>query len=301
MRTKKIDSIINCKDPKKADAVISGASYDRTSSYRKGANKGPKEVVSCLDRNLEFFERFTLTEPAYLFKIAYKDIGLFTRLSPEQMVEKVTSAYEQYAKFFLIMLGGSHSVSIGAFNYWAQGKKPADITIVQIDAHPDLRDDNSDYKKRHSRYADSCVMRRAYDFGFKTVQIGIREYSKKEYEFIKEKELTVFEWGKGRPPSISSIVEAILTDKVYLTIDIDGFDPSHMPATGSPVPGGLEWDYALKLIRCLFKAKEIIGADITEIAPNGKDVVTQFAAARLCYNIVSWKLLKAAGKLIFHA
>jgi len=294
-----IDSIISCNDPKKADAVILGVPYDVGYSLKGGSVFGPDSVIEILHKNLEFFDRFTLTEPAYLFKIANENLKRMNKLSPEKMVEKVKNSYEKHQNKFVVMLGGNHAVSIGAFSFFSKELNPKDITILQIDAHPDLRNDTADYKENSSKFDHACVMRRAYDFGFNTVQVGIRTYSKDEYQFIKEKNLKIFEWGRGDVPTIKSIINSIKTKHVYLTIDMDGLDPSCAPGTGTPVPGGIEWNYMSELLRELFKSKEIIGADIVEIAPAKDDVLTPYSAAQLAYSIVSYKLLKNANKLKF--
>lgn len=291
-----IDSIINCKDLEKAEAIILSAGYDVTSSFRKGAINGPKEIVKCLHTKVELFERFTKTEPAYLIKIGHKELKGLNELSLDELVKKISSEYASiYNKNkFILMLGGDHSVSIGAFSHLAQTMSAKDVTIVQIDAHMDLRDDDSEYNdKNPSKYAHSCVMRRAIDFGFKTVQIGIRDYSREEYEFAQENNLKIFEWGmKTSNASVDEIINSIETNKVYLTIDMDGLDPSCAPAVGTPVPGGLTWDYASELIRELAKRKNIISADIVEVAPRKDDTLTQYAAAQMCYNIISYSCLK---------
>lgn len=297
-----IDSIINCKNLKEADAVIFGAGYDETSSFGMGAENGPKEIIKCLDRQIEFFEKYTQTEPAYLFKIGYKNFGELNGLSPEKVVDKIIKEYEKYVATdkFGVVIGGNHSVSIAPIYFFSKRYFPKDITVLQIDAHLDLRNNDSDYNdKSPSKYAHSCVMRRACEMGFKTIQVGVRAYSKDEYDYAKENNLTIFEWGKGEIPSAKTIVKSIKTDKVYLSIDVDGLDPSVMPATGTPVSGGLEWNYFLELIRELFKSKNVIGADIVEVAPRKGDNLTQYNAAQLCYNIISYKLLKLHKKLDF--
>jgi agmatinase len=172
--------------------------------------------------------------------------------------------------------------------------------VLQIDAHLDLRDDDSDYNDEDpSRYAHSCVMRRAHEMGFRTCAVAARAYSRDEYRYALEAALPVFEWGRGAEPEVEAILDAIATDRVYLTIDIDGFDPAIAPATGTPVPGGLSWDYGTRLIRELFRAKEVIGADIVEVAPLAGTGLTEYAAAQLCYDMLCYKLLKRDGKLTF--
>jgi agmatinase len=288
-----VDSIINCRDNKKADAIILGVGYDKTSSFRKGASEGPSEIVKCLDTKVELFERFTGTEPALTHKISYHELKNIGKLAPEKAVKRIAQEYEKLEneKNFVLMLGGEHSVSIGAFEYFSKRNNPEDVTIVHIDAHMDLREDDSDYNdKSPSKYSHGCVMRRALDLGFKTVQIGIRDYSRDEFEFVKKNGLTIFEWGKEEV-KIETIINSIKTKKVYLTVDIDGLDPSCAPATGTPVPGGLDWSYASKLIRDLFKDKDVIGADIVEVAPRKEDVLTQYGAAQLCYSMLAHKFL----------
>ncbi|MDO8240442.1 MAG: agmatinase [Candidatus Moranbacteria bacterium] len=294
-----IDSIVNCSDFEKADAIILSAPYDATYSLRKGSELGPDSVIEILHKDLEFFDRFTLTEPAYLFKIANEKLKGINELSPEKMVNIVKETYVKYPKKFVVMLGGNHSVSIGALSFFATELNPKDVTILQIDAHLDLRDDTADYKDSPSKFDHACVMRRAYDFGFNTVQVGIRTYGKDEYEFSQEKNLKVFEWGRGSVPTIKSIIDSIETKLVYLTIDMDGLDPSCAPGTGTPVPGGIKWDYMSELLRELFESKDIIGADIVEIAPTKDDVLTPYSAAQLVYSIISYKLLKNTNKLKF--
>jgi len=297
---KMVDSIINCKDLKKAEYVILSVGYDATTSFRKGANKGPKEIINCLNTKVELFERFTKTEPAYLIKIGHKELKNLNKLSLDGLIEKIAKEYKliHNQNNFVLMLGGDHSVSIGVFKCLSQIMLVNDVTIVQIDAHMDLRDDDSEYNdKNPSKYAHSCVMRRAIDFGFKTVQIGIRDYSREEYEFSQEKNLKIFEWGvKENNFSIDEIVKSIKTDRIYLTIDMDGLDPACAPAVGTPVPGGLDWNYASALIRELAREKYIVGADIVEVAPRKDDVLTEYVAAQMCYNTICYVQYKKVKK-----
>jgi len=294
------DVMINCRNINKADAVLLSAPYGKSFSHRFGAHKGPGKVIKCFTKHLEAFDRFTLNEPEQLFKIAHHKLTDLNTLSSEHMTNRVREFFTSHSDKFIFMLGGSHSVSIGAFHSISEMFDPRDVTILQIDAHPDLRDSPADYKRSSDPFDHACVMRRAYEMHFNTVQIGIRTISIFDYEFIKQHNLTVFEWGKGETPSINQIIDSIKTDNVYLTIDTDGLDPSYAPGTGTPVPGGLEWNYTLSLIRRLIYSKRIVGADIVEIVPIKDNVITEFAVAHLCYNIVSYRLLKDKGILEFH-
>ena len=139
-------------------------------------------------------------------------------------------------------------------------------------------------------------MRRAYEFGFNIIQVGIRSYAKEEYEFFKSNPITVFEWGLEKIPTIQEIIKSIKTKKVYIEIDIDGIDPAHLPATGTPVQGGLEWWYTIDLLNEIVKTKDVIGLGILEVAPIEHDVRTEYGAAQLCYNIISGQLFKKNKK-----
>jgi agmatinase len=294
-----VDSIINCTAPELADAVLIGVPYERGASFGGGASHGPRAILACLDRQIELFERHTRTEPARRYRIAQRTLSDIGVLPPEDMVEQVADALLPGAPF-TILLGGTHAVSIGAFRAHAERGRASDITVLQIDAHLDLRDDDSDYNEGEpSRFAHSCVMRRAREMGFLTCAVGTRAYSRDEYRYAVEESVPMFEWGRGAEPGVEEILGAIATDQVYLTIDIDGFDPAVAPATGTPVPGGLSWIYGTRLMRELFLAKEVIGADIVEVAPLPGSSLTEYAAAQLCYDMLSYKLLKRDGGLAF--
>jgi agmatinase len=294
-----VDSIINCADPRVADAILVGVPYQRGASFGAGAARGPQAIVACLDRQIEMFERHTRTEPAYRYRIAQQMLDEVDSLAPEDMVRAVAETVARH-EAFTIVLGGTHAVSIGALRAVGTRNRARDVTVLQIDAHLDLRDDDSDYNDRDpSRFAHSCVMRRACEMGFRTCSVGVRAYSRQEYRYAVDESLPVFEWGRGDEPTIEKILAAIATERVYLTIDVDGFDPAVAPATGTPVPGGLSWAYGTRLVRELFRTRDVIGADIVEVAPLPGSGLTEYAAAQLCYDLLCYKLLKRAGELAF--
>jgi len=293
-----VDSIINCNDIKEADCIILTASYDRTSSLGKGANNGGLQIVKCLHEDVEFFDRYNLIETGYVYKIAHKKLNVSNKLLPEKMVENIRKEYSDLIDMnkLIVLLGGDHSISVGAFKAISEKHNPKDITIFQIDAHCDLREDDSNSNPDQScisKYAHACVMKRAYDMGFNIVQVGIRSYAKEEYDlFNQNPRIKNFEWGRGKNPSIEKLIKSIGTDKVYITLDVDGIDPAHIPGTGTPVPGGLEWYYTINLLNDIIKKKEIVGVDIVEVAPIKDEELSQFAAAQLCYNMVGNCLIK---------
>ncbi len=260
-----------------------GAPYDATSSFGKGADRGPAAIRACLDRQIEFYDRLSGLSPANGLKIAYVETQL-AGLSPERMVHVLEEEYRRHEGKFRMILGGEHSVTNAALRYFAPLGR--EVTVVQIDAHADLRESDADYSDNPAgRYAHCAVMRRAFEAGYRLVQVGIRAYSEEERALFQEESIRVFEWSQ-HPASILEIMAAIPTVEVYLTIDADGLDPAHMPATGTPVPGGLDWHFCNEFIRRLCAEKEIIGADIVEVAPREGDVLTEYAAAQLCYSII---------------
>lgn len=282
------------------NAVIIGAGYSKSFSFRSGAEKGPSKIINAFENNLEAYDRFTNTSPDVLYNFGYYDISRINKYVPDDAVRIISEAHTSFKDKFTILLGGTHTVSIGAFDFHSKNQNPNEVTILQIDAHPDLRDNTDDYKKGASKNDHACVMRRGHEMGFNIVQVGIRTISAFDHEYItNNKNITCFEWGRGKQPTVEEIVDSIKTDKVYLTLDIDGIDPAHAPATGTPIPGGLEWFYTQSLIRRLIEKKNLIGADIVEVAPFEDDVLTEYSAATLCYNILSYKLLKGDGKLKF--
>jgi agmatinase len=288
------DSIINTKDAKNADVVIVSAGYEKTASSRKGTVNGPKAVIKCLDTKLEFFDRTFKKEVNSIVNISSQDLGDISSLSPEQALEKITAECIEHIKSgkFVFLLGGEHSVSLGLFQALSTVHDPKDVTILQIDAHCDLRNDDSDYSDTPSKYAHSCVLHRGNELGYKLVQVGIRTYSKEEYEYFSDPKnnITVFEWGNGKTiPKIDEIIDSIKTDNVYITIDVDGFDPSFMPGTGTPVQGGLDWWYGIELLEKVINKKNLIGADIVEVSPMNDSVLTEYGAAQLAYTMIAHK------------
>lgn len=282
-------SIINSTDARNADVQIISAPYDQTASFHKGTAEGPEKVIECLDTQIEFFDRRYKVESTEHVKIVHSEIPNLKEMNPEEAHNAVVKAYKSSHAPFVFLLGGEHSMSYGAFVALLEKHEPKDVTIFQIDAHCDLRYDDSDYTEGvPTKYAHSAVMRRAHELGYNLVQVGIRAYDKTEADYFSSfKNIKVFEWGQGKIPSISKIVSAIKTKKVYISIDIDGIDPAHMPGTGTPVQGGLEWYYTLRLLEKVIEKKTLVGADIVEVSPVPDDVLTEYGAAQIVYNMIN--------------
>ncbi len=296
-----VDSILSARNSKEADVVIVSVGYEKTASSRKGTKNGPKAILNMLDSKLELFDREYKMEPCSKIKIGQIDLGNISSLSPEKALVKITNECKKILDDgkFVFLLGGEHSVSLGLFNALSTKIDPKDVTILQIDAHCDLRNDDSDYSDDPTNLAHSCVLRRANELGYPLVQVGIRTYFKGEYEYFSnpKNNIKVFEWGNGKKiPTIDEIVASIKTKYVYITIDVDGFDPAHMPGTGTAVQGGLEWWYGVELIERVIKAKELVGADVVEVSPMKDSILTEYGAAQLVYKMIAHKFRNKLGK-----
>jgi agmatinase len=289
-----IKSIINEKDIDNADVVLISAGYDKTASSHKGTKDGPKKVVQHLHNQVEFWSRKYKKNTNDFVKTTHKDLGNLNKLNPEAVLKKIRTTCDQLIEKnkFIFLLGGEHSVSIGHFQALVGKYKPKDVTIVQIDAHCDLRKDDSDYSDNPTNLAHSTVMRHASSLGYPIVQIGIRSYSDEEYKFFSDKKnnVKVFEWSHpSKKPEKEDILKSIKTKYIYITIDVDGFDPSVMPGTGTPVPGGLKWNYGVKLLEKLINKFELVGADLVEVSPQSDTVITEYASAELVYQMITEK------------
>ncbi|MBI5139556.1 agmatinase [Candidatus Nomurabacteria bacterium] len=292
-----IKQIINEKDIKNGDVVLVSAGYEKTASSHKGTVNGPKKVIECLNSQIEFFDRKFKVEVIDFVKTAHLDLGNLEKLSPLNTFKKIKDSCEKLVaqNKFIFLLGGEHAVSLGHLQALTKKHNRKDVTILHIDAHCDLRNDDSDYNSKNpSPLAHSTVMRRASELGYKLVQVGIRTYSRDEYDYFSNKKnnVTVFEWDGPKKPKVEQILKSIKTKNVYLSIDVDGFDPSVMPGTGTPVPGGLKWKYGVKLIESLVNKFNLIGADIVEVSPMRDSVLTEYSAAQLVYTIVANKFQK---------
>lgn len=287
-----LPTIINSQKLSEANVVLLGIPFDRSSGL-SGADNGPEAVRKMLNEQIELYEPITGTSPAEYLGIYYERIERLKRVSAESMVKtvkSVASAARLVGKF-PIAIGGDHSVSIGILQAMAEIHKDNLPTILQIDAHFDLRDNDSDFRELPiGRYAHCCVMRRAAEMGFPIVTVGVRSFSSEELTFAKKHRIKFFPWFTFIPPEPTEIIASIPSQNVYLTLDIDGIDPAHMPATGTPVQGGLSWQYILKLLISLFRSKNVIGMDVVEVAPSLETTnLTAYGAAQLIYTAIALK------------
>ena len=295
-----VKTIIN-SNINEAEVVFVSAPYEKTASSHKGTVGGPAAVVEQLNHQIEFFSRRFKKDITNFVKIGHEDLGEdLNKLSPVENAFKIENVCQELIKKdkFVFMLGGEHAVSVGHLRALSKKYNPKDVTILHIDAHCDLRNDDSDYNENESSdLAHSTVMRRASELGFPLVQVGIRTYSEDEYKYFSNKKnnVTVFEWparAGGGTPKISDILKCLKTKYLFISVDVDGFDPAHMPGTGTVVQGGLEWWYGISLLEQAIAKKELVGADIVEVSPLPDSQLTEYGAAQLAYTIIGAKFAK---------
>ena len=262
-----------------AEIVILPVPYDRTSTWLKGADKGPEAIIES-SAHMELYDIETDSE-------VYRK-GIFTaepideKELPENMVPAVRENVKHYIDNgkFIVVIGGEHSVSIGSV--MAHIEKNKDATVLQLDAHSDLRDE---YKG--SGYNHACVMARIAEL-CPIVQVGIRSMDISEKATL-EKGRIFFAKDIRRDKGWIEKVISGLSEKVYITIDLDVYDPSIMPSTGTPEPGGLLWYDVLELLKAVFDDKEVVGFDVVELCPDEKNKAPDFLAAKLIYKLLSYK------------
>lgn len=269
------------RDPQTARAVIVPVPYDGTSTWVKGADRGPAAILEA-SYNLEFYDIETDSE--VFRKGIYTDAPLEGLDAPEEVavaVHKTVGNWLTKGKF-PVVLGGEHSVSIGAFRAAADTFK--NLTILQLDAHSDLRPSYEGSPCNHA-----CVMARAKEL-CPIVQVGIRSMDTVEKPQMDRSRVFFAHQIQDRPRQewIQEVV-SLLSDNVYLTIDLDAFDPAILPATGTPEPGGLDWYDAIELIKAVCARTNLVGVDVVELCPHESHWGSNFFAAKLIYKILTTK------------
>jgi agmatinase len=265
-----------------ARVVILPVPYDRTASYMKGTAKGPEAIIEA-SRFMELYDDELDCDP-YTIGIHSAPAVSGNDDAPEVMTRKVEEATARYLDKgkMVVVVGGEHSVAVGAIK--AYHRKYPKLSVIQFDAHGDLR---STYEG--SDFSHACAM---YHFAGRlpTLQVGIRSISREERDLIRAKDLMVVPARDfvSRPERALELVDR-LTDEIYLTIDVDYFDPAIMPATGTPEPGGPGWYDTLAFIRGVCRKKRLVGFDVNELRPLGDDVAPDFLAAKLIYKTLAYR------------
>jgi agmatinase len=276
-----------------ARVLILPVSYEGTVSYGTGTGAGAIAIIEA-SRNMELYEEETDAE---VYKIGIHTLKEFL---PHSTPEAMMGALYDYSKGliktgkFLCMIGGEHSVSAPIIR--AHAEHYHDMSVLQIDAHADLRDTYDGTPHSHA----SIMARVVKDMRIPSVQVGIRSISADEARLLETGLPTKIFWAKdivGRTNWIDDAVDS-LTDNVYLTIDIDGMDPSIMPTTGTPEPGGLGWYETLSLIRKLAARKRIVGMDLVEYSYFENYASPAFLCAKLVYKSLAYIFNNETPKVI---
>ena len=268
-------------------AIVIPFGLEKTVSYGSGTKNGPKEIIKA-SHQVELYDEEFNCEP-------FKKIGIKT-IKPFKINKNITIALNQISKLnerilskkkFPLVLGGEHSITPGCIKPFV--KKFNKILILHFDAHADLRNSYNNQKFSHASAIRRCLDHKNVSL----VSFGIRNISKKEVPYLKKNSnrIEIF-WAKDKKKWNLKKFKRIISNKtVYLTFDVDGFDSSLMPATGTPEPGGLFWDETLEILKIAAKNSNIVGADINELAPIKGFSSYNFLVAKLAYKILSYKFL----------
>lgn len=264
-----------------AKVVVLPVPYDGTSTWVKGSDKGPAALLEA-SANMELYDIETDSE---VHKIGIHTTEEITvNSSPEEMVDAVYKRVLQLyrKKKFPVVIGGEHSVSIGAMK--ASYEHFDDLTVLQFDAHADMR---KEYEG--SPYNHACVMARAAEMG-PIVQVGIRSMSVEEREDIQPDRIFYADRLRDNKSFMFELLNK-LSKNVYITIDLDVFDPSVMPSTGTPEPGGMRWYAMIETLQRVSEHSNIVGFDVVELCPNKNNKAPDFVAAKLIYQLLTYKFI----------
>jgi len=277
------DNRINIKEK----AIVVPFGLEKTVSYGGGTKNGPKEIIKA-SHQVELYDEELNCEP-------YKKIGIKT-LKPFKISKNINKALNQISKInenilnhnlFPLVLGGEHSITPGSLLPFT--KKFKKICLLHFDAHADLRESYNG-----NRFSHASAIKRCLDYkNVSVISFGIRNISFNENQYLKRNSnrIKIF-WAKDKKKwDLKKFKKMIKNKTVYLTFDVDGFDSSLMPATGTPEPGGLFWDETLDIIKIASKNSKIVGADINELAPIKGFDTYNFLVAKLAYKILSYKFL----------
>jgi len=277
-----------------AKVVILPIPYEATTTYRQGCQQGPAAILNA-SQQVEYYDDELEQEvwPVGIYthpEIANTADGPIPAETMLQATQETVQKLVQADKF-AIALGGEHSITAAIVAAYQQANPHEPFTVVQIDAHADLR-----HEYEGSLHNHACVMRRIVDLGLPTVQVGIRSLCKEEAELIQNQGLAVFRAQEiaAQPDWCQRVLSSISTQRVFLTLDLDGIDPAAMPGVGTPEPGGLSWFALLSFLKQLFTSFEVIGCDVMELAPVADSVVSEFTAAKLVYKLIGYHTMAAS-------
>ncbi len=259
--------------------VILPIPYDSTTDYKSGTREGPQAIIDA-SQHLELYD-------ADLNRETYQ-IGIHTlpplepvMSGPEHMIERVYQAAAELLgrDKLVVMLGGEHSLTLGLVR--ALAERHPKLSVLHLDAHADLRD-----VYMGTKYSHACVMRRVWEL-CPIVPVGIRSLSLEEHQFIEQQGLKLIYAEDYAPDAIPQLISR-LSPQVYITIDLDVFDPSIMSAVGTPEPGGLSWYQVSSLLQAVARERHVVGFDLVELCPKEGPTSCAFLAAKLIYKLIGY-------------
>lgn len=264
--------------------VILPVPYEATTTYMAGTLSGPSAILEA-SRQVEFYDEW-LEDEAVRFGVRTL-APVVSDEDPRQLAEVLEKEVDQHleAQRFPLILGGEHSISLGPIR--AALKRFPNLVVLHLDAHPDLRDFYDD-----THYGHGCVMRRVFDLGARIHAFGLRAISPEERDFYPTQNTVTAVMARellplSGPERVARILQDLPEGPLWLSWDIDGLDPSIVPCTGTPEPGGMDWYTVSELLRQLDELKKtIVGAELVELSPQSGQHASDFACARLAHRMI---------------
>lgn len=273
----------------KSKYYIQQVPYEHTSSYVSGSAKGPSAIIDAshfVELYDEVIGREVYKSCRGIHTLPALDLQGRTDASAMEYIEKATTELISNKKF-VVTLGAEHTVTLGLVS--AFRKKYKKISVLQIDAHSDLRE-----SYQGNKFSHASVMKRIADMNVPLVQIGIRAQCKEEADLIRNSKLisTFYAHEIRKNDGWKKQALAALGPDVYITIDADGFDPSVIPAVGTAEPGGLFWEETVDFLRKVIRKRNVVGIDVVEVAPRSGEIISEYTCAKLIYRLIGYLSLK---------
>lgn len=271
--------------------VILSCPYEKTTTYGKGTAKGPAAILKA-SHYVESFDEETKKEVCFEQGIASLKPLIFGKRTGKKAIDFIYNSVKALIKVrkFVVTLGGEHSISAAAVkaHFDSYSKLDGGFSLLHFDAHSDLRDE---YES--SKYSHACFAARVAEFTTDITQVGIRAQCIEEYNFIKQKGINTFYAFRMRNEGFDYLLREKIIDtlnkNVYITFDVDYFDPSIMPSSGTPEPNGFYWNETVSLLKDVCKKRNVLGFDVVELAPKKDYTFPDFLTAKLIYKILNYK------------
>jgi agmatinase len=266
----------------RAQVVILPIPYEQTTTYGTGTKEGPQALIDA-SRHMELYDEELDYEVYQVGIHTLRELATVAS-GPQAMLERITEVARELLDHgkFVVGLGGEHTISVGLVRAYAE-RFPA-LSVLQFDAHGDLRD-----SYQGTPYNHASVLRRIWEI-VPAVQVGIRSLSREEAAWVKARQARLFFASEVVGSlSIATAISDALTDDVYITICLDGLDPSIMPSVGTPEPGGLGWYDILRIVRRVAETRHIVGFDVVELFPIPGNIAPDFLAAKLVYKVLGYR------------